>query len=200
MSSTSKIISAILAAAIIIAVAIIWTSRDQQTQLANTNTGITNQDTLPLPPTATPTPAQTGNEMSNEAQQPVLPPPPAPAKTFEEALPTGSWVLTKATLNGNPVNLNVNVPQPLTLQFNTKTKSVTGFAGCNSFSGKYTAGANSAFSFGELAMTKMACAALSLETSITGAMNQVTTYTLAGSQLVLSNTNGTTQITYDQAK
>lgn len=50
-----------------------------------------------------------------------------------------------------------NDPRPITLQFDATEKRVSGFSGCNRFSGSYTLEQNQ-ISFGPLMSTKMACA------------------------------------------
>lgn len=194
MSSTFKIITAILIAAVMIAGAVFWTNRDtEDAQISDTSTEAgTDSNTLPVPP---PTPS------INPEPSAMTPPPAVVSPSFEESVPATNWVLWRVTLDNKTADLNINVPAPLTLQFDTKAKKITGFAGCNTFSGSYATGANNALSFGALVSTKKGCPQTSaLENTITTAMSKVTNYGIKGNQLVLSNDNSSTEIVYDQAK
>lgn len=189
MSSTSKIITTIVVVGAVIVGVILWTNREGQHASLQNQDSLTNQS------------KQTENSKdvttkSSEAENTQ-----AKELSFEETIPTQNWVLWRVTLNNKNVDMNVNVPQALTLQFDTKNKTVSGFSGCNSFSGPYIAGANNSFKFGALAATMKACAAsMDLESSILSAMNNVTGAWMKGEQLVLDSKDSSTEIVYSQAK
>ena len=78
------------------------------------------------------------------------PKPPAATPGTPTAL-AGEWTLVE--LEGATASLGAG-RRPGTIAFDTKTSKVSGVAGCNRFSGGYTATGDS-LSFGALAMTKM---------------------------------------------
>lgn len=65
---------------------------------------------------------------------------------------------------------------------------VTGFAGCNGFTGSYTLDEqNARISFGQLAMTRMFCAAgMETETTFSQVLEEVDNYSLNGDSLTLN--------------
>ena len=60
----------------------------------------------------------------------------------------------------------------------------SGYAGCNRMAGSYTLGPGT-LEFGPLALTRMACLDMGLETRYTIAMSAVRQYRVEGNQLVL---------------
>lgn len=93
---------------------------------------------------------------------------------------SGRWFLT--SLN----NAGYQGPR-ITLQFNGNNK-VSGFSGCNRYFGPADLRADGNISFGRIASTKMACFNQSnsrLESNYLRALNQVSSYQLNGSRLVL---------------
>ncbi|WP_397364355.1 META domain-containing protein [Olleya sp. R77988] len=69
--------------------------------------------------------------------------------------------MTENTLNGNFIVTTLdsknNLDKELTLNFDDSTKRVSGFSGCNNFSGTYTVDGNK-ITFGPLMSTKKMCA------------------------------------------
>jgi len=76
----------------------------------------------------------------------------------------------------------------LTIQFDENTNSVSGFLGCNRFTGTYKLDGNS-ISFGSLATTRMHCqeANNNIERNMLAALNNVTSITTKNQNLILSN-------------
>jgi heat shock protein HslJ len=76
----------------------------------------------------------------------------------------------------------------LTLQFDNETKNVSGFSGCNRFTGTYKTVGNS-ISFGPLASTRMACQEdiNKIEHNMLIALNGVNTFSIKGQELTLLN-------------
>lgn len=138
------------------------------------------------------------NSSSNEA--PIMPV--NENEEFEKSLSATSnnWTLNRVTVDQKKINMDVNVSNPITLQFDSAKNTYSGFAGCNSFSGTYSAQDNFVFSFGTTVSTKMACPSLNLEEAIFKAMSQTTRYGVKGTQLVFESTDGYTQLLYDPAK
>lgn len=84
---------------------------------------------------------------------------------------------------------NENVSEHhLTIEFNDSTKTVSGFSGCNRFSGNYKIDGNS-ISFGPLASTKMACMDYvnKIEMNMLEALSKANTITLESQIITLSN-------------
>jgi len=79
--------------------------------------------------------------------------------------------------------------RPPTIEFNGTT--VSGFSGCNRYSGDVTETAPGVLSFGPLAGTRMACApeAMEIEATFLATLQAVTTYALPNEKLVLSGTD-----------
>ncbi|GGG38635.1 META domain-containing protein [Bizionia arctica] len=76
----------------------------------------------------------------------------------------------------------------LTLLFDNESKTVSGFSGCNRFSGTYKMDGNS-ISFGPLASTRMACGENETKTeqNMLTALSRVTTFSIKGQELTLLN-------------
>ena len=76
----------------------------------------------------------------------------------------------------------------LTLQFNDSTNTVSGFSGCNRFSGSYKITGNS-ISFGPLASTRMACMdeTNKIETNMLEALSKANTFTIENQNIKLLN-------------
>ena len=112
--------------------------------------------------------------------------PPAPktptATPGTPAALTGAWTLVE--LGGHTAPLGAE-RRPGTIQFDTKTSKVSGFAGCNRFSGGYTASGDTV-NFGPLALTKMACEeGMDLENAFTDALSRAKRFQMVGGSLVL---------------
>lgn len=78
----------------------------------------------------------------------------------------------------------------LTLQFNEKTNTVSGFSGCNRFSGTYKLN-ESTITFGPLASTRMACSGTQnqIEKNMIEALNNTNTLSLNNRELTLLHSN-----------
>lgn len=78
--------------------------------------------------------------------------------------------------------------EKLTLQFDQDTKSVSGFSGCNRFTGTYKIDGNS-ITFGPLASTRMHCqeANNNIEKNMLSALNNVNTVAIKNQELTLYN-------------
>jgi len=76
----------------------------------------------------------------------------------------------------------------LTIQFDENTKSVSGFLGCNRFTGTYKLDGNS-ISFSPLATTRMHCEEVNnnMEQHMLTALNNVTSIAITNQDLILSN-------------
>jgi len=138
------------------------------------------------------------NSGNDQNQAITEPPPPDPAS---EKFADNYWLLTSVTLDGAKLDMPMNVPKPLTLNFTKATDSYGGFSGCNSFSGKYVASANSGFTFGATAATKMYCMETSaLESSIFSAMGQAAKFSVSQQgSLTLTSADGKTKLEYKPA-
>ena len=76
-----------------------------------------------------------------------------------------------------------------TLRFDADSARVTGFAGCNQFSGSYTLNGDS-LRFGPLMMTRMACTdGMELERDLSTALEATRRYELSSTQLKLFGTS-----------
>jgi heat shock protein HslJ/uncharacterized membrane protein len=92
------------------------------------------------------------------------------------------WELTN--LNGERLSNTEKVPN---LRFNVQDGKVTGFAGCNRFTGAVMVTSHE-LTFGTLATTKMACPSLSLESSFLKALGSgAFQYSISGENLSLRN-------------
>lgn len=75
------------------------------------------------------------------------------------------------------------------LQFDVATQTVKGFAGCNNFTGPYTA-SDTALEFGNLAVTMRACLSMEIEDRFLRALQATERYEIRGTWLVLHGTDG----------
>ena len=91
-------------------------------------------------------------------------------------------------------------PKPVTATFDPATMS--GFAGVNSYSGSYIAGADGAFKTGPLAATQMAGGpeAMQLETGYLKALEASAKYMVTAGQLTLYGADGKPLIVYRAGK
>ena len=109
---------------------------------------------------------------------------PAQAQGGSDPLAGTSWRLIE--LNGQPV---VGT-EPLTLSFGTDGQ-VSGYGGCNQFSGPYTQ-SGASLRFGPLVSTRRACLEPALNTQETAyfqALESTTRYSIEGGQLLLYSGN-----------
>jgi heat shock protein HslJ len=110
---------------------------------------------------------------------------PAQAQGGSTPLAGTSWRLVE--LNGQPVVGE----QPLTLVFAADEQRVSGYGGCNQFSGPYTQNGAS-LRFGPLASTRRACLDEALnaqETAYFAALESTNRYSIENGQLVLYRGN-----------
>ena len=87
-----------------------------------------------------------------------------------------------------------------TLSF--ESDRITGFSGCNRMFGNYVASTDGTLAFGQLGMTKMACAAPAdqIEREVTARLSQTSIYALTHSQLSLLDANRKTLLVYTLTK
>lgn len=105
-----------------------------------------------------------------------------PAATPDPAPITDrAWILRE--LEGEPLD-SAALAKPPTLTLATAETRASGFAGCNRFSGPYTLGPGT-LEFGPLAMTRMACPEMNLESHLSTALSRVRQYRLDGAALLL---------------
>jgi heat shock protein HslJ len=99
-----------------------------------------------------------------------------------------NWVLTKVGETSAVVGAGQREPF---LQLQAADGRISGFAGCNMFTGPYQLSGDS-LSFGPLAMTRMACPppGMTLEGGYANALRDTKAYKIAGSQLTLSDSAG----------
>jgi heat shock protein HslJ len=91
------------------------------------------------------------------------------------------WTLKE--LEGQPLDSRA-AANPPTLMLTSSDSHVSGNAGCNRMAGTYTLGAGT-LAFGPLAMTRMACPAMELETRFTSALAAIRQYRVETNQLLL---------------
>lgn len=91
------------------------------------------------------------------------------------------WTLKE--LEGQPLD-SAGAANPPTLLLGSAESRVSGNAGCNRMAGPYTLGTGT-LEFGALAMTRMACPAMALETRFTTALAAVKSYRIETNQLLL---------------
>ena len=125
--------------------------------------------------------------------------PTTPAPLTDPAL-IGKWNLKGGIIGGStPVIPNTQ----LTLTFNNDG-TLTGFAGCNNYNGKYVlSGQTTEFgkgiSIGPLASTKMYCAdAMNLETTYLTILQNTNTYSINNNTMITRST-GLDQLSYEKA-
>lgn len=105
----------------------------------------------------------------------------ATGSTVEADLTAGAWLL--ATLDGKPIELPEGVPAP-SLNIGTDG-SVSGFGGCNRFSGQAQM-KNGKLSLPGLMRTKMFCEAVQpTEEAFMKALGATNAYRIAGNTLIL---------------
>jgi|SRR5262245_13564425 len=114
-----------------------------------------------------------------------------------DATPASSGGLALAPLAGSPWTLVSLGGQPLPPGARPPTAAfdgtrVSGFGGCNRYTGEVEEKAPGAITMGALAATKMACPApaMEVEARYLTALGQVTQYMLAGGRLVLRGPGG----------
>lgn len=91
------------------------------------------------------------------------------------------WSLRE--LDGQPLDSAALLKSP-TLMLASAGNQASGYAGCNRMAGSYTLGPGT-LEFGPLAMTRMACIDMDLETRFSAVIGAVRQYRVEGNQLVL---------------
>jgi heat shock protein HslJ len=185
MSNTKNVIIVLLLIALAVLAYVIWADTDNQAmETSNLND---NQ-------------SQNGNSVS-EPPAPVPTPNPNSSQTPSEKFADNNWLLVGLVVDEKAVDMNVKVPQAMTLNFDKAKKTYNGFAGCNSFSGSYTASGADKFAFGSTVSTKMYCLDSSdLENRLMTAMERVSSYMItAEGNLVLKSNDGKAKIEYKPA-
>ncbi len=106
---------------------------------------------------------------------------PASKAEGETAITDKSWTLKE--LEGQPLD-STSTANPPTLMLSSSNSQASGNAGCNRMAGPYTLGAGT-LELGPLAMTRMACPAMEVESRYTKALAGVKTYRIETNQLLL---------------
>lgn len=101
------------------------------------------------------------------------------------AMPKGVWDLQ--TFNGDTI-VPIEGEDVPTILFNETDSLVSGFAGCNSYHGKYILGENGAISINNMGWTMMMCSeeAMAFETKFVGALEGVDHYELNDNAITLT--------------
>lgn len=187
MNNPKNLIIALLAIVLVVLVYMLVTEEKPIQNSQNTNTNSQNV-TEPPPPSPQPSP------------EPSPGPSPVPSQPSKEEF-AKNWLILSAKVKGQVIDMDVNVPRALTLNFDAATDSYSGFAGCNNFSGKYSASGTDQFSFGATAATKMYCMESSdLESKLFEAMNAISRFEISPKgNLILYSGDGKTQIEYKPA-
>jgi len=95
------------------------------------------------------------------------------------ALQNKRWVLTRLP------DTSFKAPaRDMYIQFGDNNTSISGFAGCNSYSGVFTAGAKT-MSFNNVISTKMFCDNMPLEDRMMRMLNETNAYIITGETLQL---------------
>jgi len=107
-----------------------------------------------------------------------------------------SWTATGVN-NGRDAVESTAGTEALTAEFGADG-SLSGFAGCNTFTAEYVVAGTDELSITEVATTMKACdeAATTLEAQYLAALGNVATYELSGDTLTLRDSAGSTQVTY----
>ena len=116
--------------------------------------------------------------------------PPHPASSepaFRASVSGVDWELME--LDGKTASTGAG-GRRATLRFDADTAHVSGFSGCNRFSGTYALAGDS-LQFGPLVMTRMACArGMELEAALSTALQATRRYELSSTQLKLFGPSG----------
>lgn len=120
------------------------------------------------------------------------------ASTTPVGLTSHSWTLTRLVVDGKEQPLAQG--RSLTLRFQERDHTISGFSGCNSYGGSYTISGDS-LHFDHMRITLMACAeanVMELEAAYMRAFDRVGSYHLDGATLALSGDGGRVQMTFQQ--
>jgi heat shock protein HslJ len=116
-----------------------------------------------------------------------------------DPLPLAGTTWTLSSIAAGDAVMSVVSGTEITTVF-AADETVSGSAGCNSFSGMYTL-AGDRLSFSPLATTKMACAGyvMTQERVFLDAMSKVSSFTIEGAQLTLQDRSGAMLLGFDGA-
>jgi heat shock protein HslJ len=116
----------------------------------------------------------------------------ASSSIFSGELQGGTWVLGAGLIDGA-----LEDKRP-TLEF-VDDETVSGFAGCNNYSGGVTIDGND-LTFGTLAVTSMACGTVEekIEQEYLAALEKVASYSFVAGRLLLQDNNGNQVLIFDQ--
>lgn len=193
MNDKKNLVIALPVIALAVLAYVIWADTDsnQQTSTNTEQNQNNNNITEPPPPPPVPQPMPTPSAQGpDDIAQPA-----------SEKFADNNWLLTGFVVDGKAVDMNVNVPQALTLNFDKVKNTYNGFGGCNSFSGTYTFSAADKFDFGAIGATKKGCVESGqLESKLFQAMDKVDRFMItAEGNLVLKDGNGQLKIEYKKA-
>lgn len=183
MNDKKNLVIALLVIALAILAYVIWAdtgtnNQDASTEAQNQNNNIAE----PPPPPPAPTPSPNPNPQGPDDVSP------APS---DDKFASNNWLFVGLVVDNKKVDSNVNVPQAMTLNFDKAKDTYNGFAGCNSFSGKYTFSGPDKIDLGATASTKKYCIESSaLENQLLGAMDKAESYMITPEgNLVLKGPN-----------
>lgn len=99
--------------------------------------------------------------------------------------------------NGNEAVVSDDTTAGVTMSFGDDG-TMSGSAGCNTFTGSYSTTDDGQIEFGAIASTLMACddAVMSTEQQFFAALEESTTFTIEGTTLNLRNADGATQVNF----
>ena len=122
-----------------------------------------------------------------------------PVLTYDPGLTTlegTSWTATGVN-NGREAVVSSAATESVTAAFGADG-SLSGFAGCNTYTASYETVGGDAIAITDVATTRKACAddAMEVEQQFVAALGNATTYTLAGDTLTLRDAGGSTQVTF----
>lgn len=129
---------------------------------------------------------------SRQSGEPDEPPAPPPAQ--DPFTPYHDWKLTEfGDRSDVPDGKNGKV---LTLSFDSAGHKVSGFSGCNTYTGSFTVDGKK-LTLGALAGTKMACPqGMELEAAFLAALGSTNRYTLIGAELQLLGQSHATEMRF----
>lgn len=106
-----------------------------------------------------------------------------------DILTSADWKLIE--LSGKPVERELENDKEIHITFDAKASRISGFAGCNGFSGLYTIEGEGDFenniTFSEVASTQMACPDLAIESELLKVLDATKSYKLNQKTLSLQN-------------
>lgn len=103
----------------------------------------------------------------------------------------GDWILVE--LDGGPINRMVKVP---TAKIDISTRMISGFGGCNNYSGKIENLTSKDFKTDKVLSTMMACMEKNIEPEFGKALSEVETYKIKDGKLYFYNASGKNVLTF----